>query len=362
MEEQAKAVEKAKPKTTALQATSAFLRSESVMRRFAEIVGQGNVGAYVNSVLLAVASNTTLQECTSHSIFVSAMRAATLRMSVDPSTGQAYLVPFKGKAVLIVGYKGLYDMAVRTGRYRFINVTPRFEGQGVEPDPISGLITYESLTGHATSDKIVGWLGAFEMNPERNQRTGFAHTIYMTVEEIHKHAKHYSRSYDDPAGSWKKETAAMERKTVLRILLRRWGYLDPADIQALESIEAEPEAIDAEFTGSVDLDLVPKIEKSEDEIMQDLGYKSKKKKADQPAPEPATTKETLTPINKEIERWKKLAHDVEELGYKVTPLPDKVTIDQVRKINEGLERTAKEANNTGNDPWEPPFPPEAGKP
>ena len=257
---------------TSIQKVSDYMRSERVWSSFAEVVGSHNAGAYISSVLLSVASSTKLQECASASIYISALRAATLRLSVDPSTGQAYLVPFGGKATLIVGYKGLYDMAVRTGRYRYINVTPIYEGETIQPDRISGLVTPTSLGGSKKSDKVIGWLGAFEMNPERGQSLGYTHTLYMTVEEIHAHAQKYSKSYSYKDSGWQTDPAAMERKTVLRLLLRKWGYLDPSDIQALESIEAEPEAIDVE--AMVD-NGHNGHHKSEGELMADLGYGEK---------------------------------------------------------------------------------------
>jgi len=92
----------------------------------------------------------------------------------------------------------------------------------------------------------------------------------MTVEEIHEHAAKYSKSYNNEKSGWKTDTAAMERKTVLRLLLRKWGYLDPADIAMLEEIESEPDAIDVEPS-----DIAKEIKepaKSETEIMGDLGF------------------------------------------------------------------------------------------
>jgi recombination protein RecT len=153
-------------------------------------------------------------------------------------------------------------MAVRTGKYRYINVGPIYEGMDVEENPLTG---FHTITGKRQSDKITGWIGAFEMNPERGQATGFGKTMYMTVDEIHAHAKQYSPGYDNPKGTWKKETKKMERKTVLRLLIRRWGYLNPADAQALEEVEAEQQPIDAE---SSDIYNVPDYDEAADEAQK----------------------------------------------------------------------------------------------
>lgn len=268
-------------KETAIQKVSRFMDAEIVKSRFAEVLGGKSSGAYIASVIVAVKENEALMNCHPESIYTSALRAATLRLSVDPATGQAYLVPFSGRATLIVGYKGLYDMAIRTGKYRYINVGPIYEGQTVEENPITG---FHSISGSPTAEakmnkKIIGWIGAFEMNPVRGQTTGFGKTFYMTVEEIHDHAKEYSKGYDNPKGVWKKETQKMERKTVLRLLLRRWGYLDPSDVTVLEQIEGEGETIDAnpeiyvpEYDESAEQVHEETKKRSKEENLRELGF------------------------------------------------------------------------------------------
>jgi len=241
-------------KELAITKVTKFLDSSIVKARFAEVVGDRNTGSYISSVMITVKDSPALLACAPASIYTSALRAATLRLSVDPALGQAYLVPFKGHATLVVGYKGLYDMAVRTGKYRYINVGPIYDGQIVEENQITG---FHSISGTRKSgpagDKVIGWIGSFEMNPERGQLTGFGKTMYMTVEEIHAHAKEYSKGYDNPKGTWKTETKKMERKTLMRLLIRRWGYLDPADAAALEEVEAEQQPIDAETSPIYDI-------------------------------------------------------------------------------------------------------------
>lgn len=270
-EQAAQQVERAN-KNTAIQKMETYL--EKARPRFADIIGERNTGAYISSVLIAVKENKSLQECSMESIYVSALRAATLRLSVDQSTGQAYMVPFKGRATLVVGYKGLYDMAVRTGKYRYINVGPIYEGMEVEENPITG---FHSITrvGPLNKDNIIGWIGAFEMNPARGQVTGFGKTIYMTVEEIHEHAKQYSKSYNNPGSPWKTETRKMERKTVLRLLIRRWGYLDPSDVQTLEQVESESEPIDAVYDVpeyDEQAEQVQKETRTQEQNMKELGF------------------------------------------------------------------------------------------
>jgi recombination protein RecT len=213
-----------------------FMESEVIKSRFAGVLGERGSSSYITSVLLAVANNLPLQQCSPVSIYTSALRAATMRLSVDQSTGQAYLVPFKGTATLIVGWKGIYDMAIRTGKYKRIEVHKLYEGETFDQDRLTGSMT---LGGAKKSNKTGGWLAIFEMWPPKGQMIGTSAAIYMTVEEIHAHAKKYSKGYERSDSAWKTSTEAMEKKTVLRMLLRTRGYLDPQDEAALNEIEEE---------------------------------------------------------------------------------------------------------------------------
>ena len=107
-----------------------YFHHEQVLDNFHQALGSENsAGAYIASVLIQVRMNWKLMECDLTSIYASALRAATLRLSVDPATKQAYLVPYGKICTLIVGYKGLYDMAIRTGRYNLIHTSRIFQGE-----------------------------------------------------------------------------------------------------------------------------------------------------------------------------------------------------------------------------------------
>ena len=240
-----------------------FARDEKIVERFAEMLGERNARAYVNSVILAVANSPTLQKCSSVSLISAALQAAALRLSCDPQMKQAYLVPFKGKAVLIVGYKGLYDLAVRTGRYRYIHVHPLHGEQSVSFDPFTGK---PELVGHGSAmDPINGWMASFQM------MDGYSKTVAMSKAEIHAHAEQYSAGYNRSDSAWKTNEESMERKTVLRQLLTKWGYMDPGDA-ALLSETGE----DAEFIEVEDLEPAPALVEVEpqepEQIIEQLGF------------------------------------------------------------------------------------------
>ena len=61
--------------------------------------------------------------------------------------------------------------------------------------------------------------------------TGFQKEMYMTVEEVTNHAKKYSASYKQDlnkgwkSSKWTTDFDAMAKKTVLKLLLSKWGIL-----------------------------------------------------------------------------------------------------------------------------------------
>lgn len=258
-----------------------FMDRPEVQSRFTKMLGERGASKYIASVMLAVAEEPKLQECSHNSIYINALRAATLKLSVEKAMGQAYLVPFKGEATLIVGYKGLEELALRTGAYDSLHVGPIFEDEEVTEDRYTGLhaITSKTHPGFKrTIDsedakkkrRIIGWLGAFKL------KNGFRKTFYMTVEEIHAHAQKYSPSYAYNTSLWntdnkKNEVEKMERKTVLRLMLKRWGPMDANVASVLE--EAEGENGNEEVVNGKLIDSESEITKrTKEQNLADLGF------------------------------------------------------------------------------------------
>lgn len=69
----------------------------------------------IRTIVVSAERLPKLLECDRQSLFNAAMSAACLGLEVDGVTGQAYLIPFKGRAQLVVGYKGYNTLAARSG-------------------------------------------------------------------------------------------------------------------------------------------------------------------------------------------------------------------------------------------------------
>lgn len=194
----------------------------NVKRRFEEILGQRAPG-FMSSVLAVVNNNRMLREADPKTVLTAAAIAASLDLPIDPNLGFAAIVPYRDnrantvKAQFQMQYKGFVQLAMRTGQYRLMNVAEVYEGEIKRVDRITGEIEFDYES--RTSDKIIGYAAYFRL------LNGFEHTEYMTLEEIHAHARRFSKSYGDKYGPWSTNTPMMERKTVLKRLVSRWGIM-----------------------------------------------------------------------------------------------------------------------------------------
>ena len=287
-----------------------YMLSPEVKERFTDMMGpDGNY--YLNQVMMVVAASEDLQKCEPASILISAIRAATLKLSVDPTSGQAWIIPYNGKATFQIGYKGVYDMAMRTNRYRYINVSKIYEGEDLVEDRLTGM---HSLHGAKKSDTVIGWLLYFELVD------GFKKTFYMTIPEITAHAEHYSKAYRNPKSKWndKYERWKMERKTVIINGLRQFGVFNPGDKAMLDSIESDQEWHDNDLPEEGEVTVVEEEKKSMAQLQASIGVDPEP--AQEPTPEPKKYDRPLSPedlkhlIEKKAEGYAKKTVNEKQIG------------------------------------------------
>jgi len=218
------------------QKIKAYGQSPEVLNTFVQLLGK-SAPHYIQSALIAVQTNETLIECTPRSIFRSALRAATLGLSCDPSLGHAYIVPYKNKdtgekeAQFQPGWHGVQHMALRTGKYEYINVSPVYDGEQVTEDRITGELKIEGSP--SGSKNTIGLIASFKL------LSGYKKSIYMSNEELEDHGRKYSKTYSRSDSIWKTNKKIAYHKTILLKLLRTYGYIDPMDAAVLDEVENE---------------------------------------------------------------------------------------------------------------------------
>ncbi len=182
-------------------------------------------GQFMSSMIDLYSSETSLQNCDPEKVAMECIKAAALDLPIVKSLGYAYVVPYKGVPTFTIGYKGIIQLAQRTGQYQTINADMVYEGELKSKNKLSGEI---DLSGEKVSDEIVGYFAYFKL------LNGYEKTLYMTKEEIIAYATRYSPSYNSNKPSpWKSEFDKMACKTVLRQLIGKYG---PTSI-AMQKVE-----------------------------------------------------------------------------------------------------------------------------
>lgn len=187
-----------------------------------DVIGGRNASSFVTNMVSLVSSNAALQVCEPMTIIYAGLKATALKLSLDSNLGEAYVIPFKDNktgtsvATFQIGYKGFYQLAVRTGQYVSISNKEVREGEIVGYNYDTDMNIYQRVADRENKP-IIGYRAYFKLN------NGFEKELYMDVEQIKKHAQKYSQTYRKGFGLWKDDFDGQAKKTVLKLLLNRWG-------------------------------------------------------------------------------------------------------------------------------------------
>lgn len=244
---------------------------------------------FVSAIISAVAVNPALQECTPQTILSGALLGESLNLSPSPQLGQYYLVPFKDKknncanAQFVLGYKGLIQLALRSGQYKRLNVVSVKEGELCGWNPITEEFSIIPIEDEGEREKAptVGYLASFEY------LNGFTKTIYWSKEKMIAHADRYSAAFSREATNgrypkvsfadyeahnypakdewlyssfWYKDFDGMAHKTMLRQLISKWGVMS-IDLQT--AFEADTKAESEEYFEAPEVQLPPAVPAAE---------------------------------------------------------------------------------------------------
>lgn len=212
---------------TKKEGIASFLAKETVKQNVESVVGIKDSQRFISSVVSAVQTNPELSECTNSSILSAALLGHSLNLPQSPQIGMFYLVPFnntkKGttEATFQLSYRGMLQLAMRSGQYKAINVTDIREGELVSYNPIADSYEFSPETDieKRMSLKVIGYYAYFEMI------NGFVKGIYWSRKQIDTHAKKYSARYRKGGGLWSTDFDSMAKKTMLRQLISKWGIM-----------------------------------------------------------------------------------------------------------------------------------------
>lgn len=213
------------------QQLKGILASEAMKRNFENVLKE-NAGAFMASILELYQSDGYLQNCDPNKVVLEALKAATLKLPISKALGFAYIIPYKDTPQMQLGYKGIIQLAQRSGLYRYLNAGEVYEGEEVKYNRVTGML---EIDGEATSEKVIGYFAYFQL------LNGFEKSVYWPMEKVLAHAKKFSQAYksgkkDSP---WFTNFDAMAIKTVLKSILTKYGPLSVEMQSAMEQDNAD---------------------------------------------------------------------------------------------------------------------------
>lgn len=223
------------------QSIATFLATDAVKENVKKIVGDKDAQRFISSLVSAVQTNPGLAECTNKSLLNAALLGQSLDLPQSPQLGMFYLIPYKNEKAGIkeaqfqISYKGLIQLAIRSGQYKYIHVTDIRDGEIKSYNPIENEYVFEPELDmeKRTKLKVVGYYATFELI------NGFKAKIYWSREQMEEHAKKYSVAYRKGWDSvWKSDFDKMAYKTMLKQLISRYGVMSVEMSKAIVNDQA----------------------------------------------------------------------------------------------------------------------------
>lgn len=203
--------------------------------------------------LTTIRTNPTLLECTVPSLMGAVMQA--VQLGLEPGLlGHCYLLPFNKNAgtkqnpqwvkevQFIIGYKGMIDLARRSGHIQSIYAHAVYENDEFEYE----LGLHPKLTHKPSFGDRGKFIGAYAV---AHFKDGGYQMEFMPESEIEKRR---GRSKSKDFGPWKSDYEEMAKKTVVRSMFKYLPISIEVQTQAQydevvrKDITAEPEFIEVE--------------------------------------------------------------------------------------------------------------------
>ena len=218
----------------------------------------------VRVVLTAMNKNPKLLECSKETVWESVLNCAALGLFPD-ALGRAYLVPYGKVCQLIIGYKGLIDLAYRSERIASINLVVVREGdeftrQPMESPPIKHRIMEAEDGGFRKMTHVYSVVYLKGCNAPS--------VDVMTLREVRDIQ---DRSKSGKSGPWVTDFEEMAKKTVFR----RHSKVLPMSAEMVQALEMDGDQLDlnsvAQSRPMPSDDIAPKTQDTTAELVAQEG-------------------------------------------------------------------------------------------
>lgn len=207
-----------------------------------------------------------LLRCDQQSLFGAVLQCAALGLEPGSALGHCYLLPYGKTCQLIIGYRGMIDLARRSGQIVSLSAYCVHEGDdfhyelGLHPD-------IHHIPGTSADNGIVTFVYAVAVL--KGGGVQFEVMSRAEIENVRKTSK------AGKSGPWASHWEEMAKKTVIRRLFK---YL-PVSIEATRAVEVDEKAdrgeglteqdwLDAEYVDKGTEEAAPVIEDVPDEVAE----------------------------------------------------------------------------------------------
>lgn len=167
----------------------------------------------------ALTKTPKLAQCTPASFIGALLTAAQLGLEPNTPLGQAYLIPYDNSRAgttecqFQIGYKGMIDLANRSGEIKVIDAHIVYENDDFECEfGLDPKLRHKPAFGERGKPM---WVYAMY----KTTNDGFAFEV-MSVEECLAHGKKYSKAFSKSSSPWQTAPEEMMKKTVLKKVLK----------------------------------------------------------------------------------------------------------------------------------------------
>lgn len=214
----------------------------------------GKRSEFVSNLIAMCDGDANLNACNPADLMKCALNATALNLPLNKNLGYAYVIPYAGKPSFQIGYKGIIQLAIRTGAYKFINACEVRENE-IKRNKFTGELTF---LGENQEGKIIGYIAYLEL------MSGFSASLYMSEEEIEAHALRFSKmyQYDKKRGGssskWSDPDVRpkMALKTVLKGLIGTYGLMTTEFEKAFSSDNEHAENSIGQRTEDIESEII----------------------------------------------------------------------------------------------------------
>lgn len=200
---------------------------------------------FSTAVISICSSDELLNVAEPRSAFNACLTAASLNLPINKNLGFAHILGFRNnkkgivEAQFLIGARGFKELAQRTGQYKIINQGDVRQGELKGHNRLTGEIDFTWIDDDAQRMglPVVGYFSYFVLH------NGFSSILYMSLDELKAHGKHYSQTYKRGFGPWVDNLEAMCLKTVSKLNISKNG---PLSIELQKAINADQAVIEDE--------------------------------------------------------------------------------------------------------------------